>query len=447
MATTNTPLSTTTGGKDLKPLQNLPRTKSGSLYHKKLAEIAAAPPPSTLQKLVEYVPSQIAAWAGSYLKYTFQGKFTPFPVYPKGQKVFYNEQNGLYRLAGDSIFSGAPDPNETVRVSVAGDWGTGTDEAEMVANGMAASAPHFTIHLGDVYYVGDQPEMDENCLGIKNPENDFKPLSWPVGSVGGFALNGNHEMYAGGGPYFTSFFKWLGVRPSPGAAPCGQNASYFCLENDYWRIIAVDTGYNSVGVRILERIPLIDSISGVSGDCTLEDPIINWLQALVKPNGDNRGIILLSHHQYYSAFEQEYTKPSDQMKNFFNRQLIWFWGHEHRMAIYDGFQENEGIQAHGRCIGHGGMPVELGTPKDSPPWLVYDNRQYHNDEDIVVGYNGYVNLTFQGNKLTIDYRDVSTTDPSQNPLMKEEWTVDLVSGGLQRLPFTYYCTDPDFHHK
>jgi hypothetical protein len=135
------------------------------------------------------------------------------------------------------------------------------------------------------------------------------------------------------------------------------------------------------------------------------------------------------------------------MKSFFNRQLIWFWGHEHRMAIYDCFQENEGIQAHGRCIGHGGMPVELGTPNDNAPWHVYDNRQYPNDEGITVGYNGYINLTFQGNKLTVEYRDVKTTDPSQPPLMTEQWTVDINSGGLGAPQFTYHCTDPDFRHK
>lgn len=44
--------------------------------------------------------------------------------------------------------------HEDVRVSIAGDWGTGTDEAEAVANHMKLFNPHFTVHIGDVYYIG-----------------------------------------------------------------------------------------------------------------------------------------------------------------------------------------------------------------------------------------------------------------------------------------------------
>ena len=58
-----------------------------------------------------------------------------------------------------------------------------------------------------------------------------------LGSEGAFALNGNHEMYALGYGYFDHILPKLGVRGSPR----GQRASYFCLENDHWRIIALDT--------------------------------------------------------------------------------------------------------------------------------------------------------------------------------------------------------------
>lgn len=44
--------------------------------------------------------------------------------------------------------------HEDVHVSIAGDWGTGTDEAEAVANHMKLFNPHFTVHIGDVYYIG-----------------------------------------------------------------------------------------------------------------------------------------------------------------------------------------------------------------------------------------------------------------------------------------------------
>jgi predicted phosphodiesterase len=61
---------------------------------------------------------------------------------------------------------------------------------------MEQSDPDFTIHLGDVYYVGDDNEVRENFLGEKT--SPYAPVRWPMGAKGSFALNGNHEMYADG---------------------------------------------------------------------------------------------------------------------------------------------------------------------------------------------------------------------------------------------------------
>jgi len=40
--------------------------------------------------------------------------------------------------------------------------------------------------------------------------------------------------------------------PIKGGKAEGQHASYFCLENEHWRIIALDTGYRSIGIPVLE---------------------------------------------------------------------------------------------------------------------------------------------------------------------------------------------------
>jgi hypothetical protein len=58
---------------------------------------------------------------------------------------------------------------------------------------MEKSDPDFTIHLGDVYYVGDSNEMRENVLGEKT--SPYTPVKWPMGAKGSFGLNGNREMY------------------------------------------------------------------------------------------------------------------------------------------------------------------------------------------------------------------------------------------------------------
>ncbi len=41
-------------------------------------------------------------------------------------------------------------------ISLVGDWGTGTDEAESVAKRVLEFGPDFTVHLGDVYFVGGE---------------------------------------------------------------------------------------------------------------------------------------------------------------------------------------------------------------------------------------------------------------------------------------------------
>jgi Calcineurin-like phosphoesterase len=307
-----------------------------------------------------------------------------------------------------------------IRIALAGDWATGTDEAESVSKQIISFKPHYSIHLGDVYYVGGPHEVDENFLGIKNPRNSFEPCLWPNGSHGSFALNGNHEMYARGFAYFDRILPKLGLISH--GKPCGQKASFFCLENEYWRLIALDTGYNSVGWPLLEFF--------VESDCTLGREQIKWLRTIVRPREDDpRGIIILSHHQYYSRYDYWYPQPAKQLAKFFSRPVLWFWGHEHRLAIYEEFGIRSGVRAFGRCIGHGGMPVEL------PPALskhaqctveFTDSRHYPNDENLEIGFNGFAQMSLRDNQAMIQYVDVHGAT-----IFSESWLVE--DGKLQRV--------------
>jgi len=57
------------------------------------------------------------------------------------------------------------------------------------------------------------------------------------------------------------------------------------------------------------------------------------LKEMVRPEEDPRGVILLSHHQNYSGFQDQYAKPAQQLWNAgLQRRVLWFWGHEHRLA-------------------------------------------------------------------------------------------------------------------
>src|SRR6266849_3581371 len=169
--------------------------RSAALSQLHRAAEAAAPPNYPPESM--FSPSSLWEWFRNYLAYLFKKKhmFPPYTASP---------QNAIYDLLDEN-------GTENVRLSVAGDWGTGTNEAVAVARQMTNSKPHFTIHIGDVYYVGDPPSVNENCLGTKNPNNNYDAVTWPIGERGSFALNGNHEMYANGGGYFDVFIQILGA--------------------------------------------------------------------------------------------------------------------------------------------------------------------------------------------------------------------------------------------
>jgi len=163
----------------------------------------------------------------------------------------------------------------------------------------------------------------------------------------------------------------------------------------------------------------------------LPDQLVDWLRTTVKLEESQRGLVLLGHHQYYSAFERGFPRPAQQLAEFIKRPVLWFWGHEHRMAVY-GKASIGGIEAFGRCLGHGGMPVDIGVaPKAGEAHLVmYDDRQYTELEGTWVGFNGIANLTFHGELLTVEYRDIN-----YQLLLTEAWRTErgiLIGNRIER---------------
>ena len=255
-----------------------------------------------------------------------------------------------------------------IRVALLADWGGGNQHATAVADQVRLLNPaaDYCIHLGDVYYAGTEREVNNRFFGF-----------WPGPPVAGrsFALNSNHEMYSAGYPYFNVTLPRL-----------GQEASYFCLENDEWRLIGLDTGY-------------------VEHDLTVEQ--VEWLTALV--NGAQKRNILLSHHQPFSAFDrggggeerlQKWTRDLAQA----GKIDLWMWGHEHLCAVYKPFR---GIT--GRCIGHGCFPYD--RQKGSPH---YTGPNYPKVQWVETGadprrpkrgVHGFALLEFDGGGLTVSYID------------------------------------------
>jgi hypothetical protein len=139
----------------------------------------------------------------------------------------------------------------------------------------------------------------ENFLGEKT--SPYAPVKWPMGAKGSFALNGNHEMYADGNGYWKMVLPRMGLKERGNSGwGAGQWASFFCLENKHWRIIGLDTGYNSTRfdwgkVPVLQRSKWLRKTTWFKPGCTIPEALFAWLKSAVNPDGDKRGLILLSH--------------------------------------------------------------------------------------------------------------------------------------------------------
>jgi hypothetical protein len=355
-------------------------------------------------------------WIRKYIRGIFTGRYKPFPTYQ------LDGRDGVYPLRSTT-------DDDTIRFSVTADWGTGTEEAARVAEHMSAFRPDYTIHLGDVYYIGDEVEVDENFLGVQRTGQT--PVQFPRGAVGTLVMPGNHEIYGGGRPFYT---KVLGfASPTPGEP---QRASFFALESHHWRIIGLDTGYNSAGVPLLGSVPGLRSLKAIGGDGRLEQAELDWLRANVRPHERPKATLLLSHHQYYSAFPDEtFPKPGQQLAEFFHGQdVLWLWGHEHRLAIYDlhAPPDQPALRCFGRCIGNGGMPVETTQPiHKEVPLRFHDSRNnYPIGDGDTAGWNGFTTLALKGPNLTLEYRDLT------NRLLYTETFTATPTGSVQLVSAT-----------
>jgi len=326
------------------------------------------------------------------------------------------------------------------RIALAGDWGTGAYESEAVAIAMQHAAPDFTLHIGDVYYTGSKKEILQNCA--LKPGNNV--VAWPRGSKGSFAMLGNHEMFNRGFAYFDTFLPNLGFAPNGIYPKEGQQSSLFCLENEHWLVVGLDTGYNSVQW-------------GTSFGLTEEN--IGWLQECIfTAEKKNKGVILFSHHQYFSRFEGDYKKTAEQLAaiNGFlgTREILWIWGHEHRFSGYEISSEML-LKVHGRCIGHSGMPIDIKPPDTTktgvPPLAFYDNRKnpYYTEP---TGMNGYCLLDFTGNTLTLTYydgwwipknNDFENGAPSSRKILTEIFHAQ--NGEVKLMSREKHIPDPDFN--
>lgn len=221
----------------------------------------------------------------------------------------------------------AGEPEQKISVALFSDFGTGLYHSRFIARHLAALQPDYAIHLGDVYYAGRSTEFEEYFN---------KPLA-PVFAVSNFfALNANHEMLSGGKPYFNFL-----AQPQSRLRPAlQQEGSYFCLRNDRYQIIGIDTAFHKIGRH--DKRELND-----------------WLRQRLeegKKSSPARCNILLSQNEAFDLGKNEFKPLYHDLEEFITNRLVdfWFWGNAHYGALY---AKTEAAPFVGSCVGHGGHPI------------------------------------------------------------------------------------------
>jgi Calcineurin-like phosphoesterase len=283
----------------------------------------------------------------------------------------------------DFIINGAL-PSKA-RVAIVGDWGTGQQDAKALLAAIARKKPHVVFHLGDIYYAGTQFEYDNYFLNIWRSSLDLTKTRT-------FTLSGNHDMYSGGRAYYATI------------AALGQPASYFCVRNDDWQFLAMDTG-------------LHDNDAFGSSPTYLEDTEVRWLAQKVQTAGGRR-TVLLSHHQLFTAFESiggsgcVNPRLSAQLAGMLPNVTVWFWGHEHNQVIYERY---EGVLA--RCVGHGAYPVGITEIPATPAFAQVPLVKVTLSKGPSFYSHGYVILDLDGPRATASY--YQSSDPENTAMFTE----------------------------
>jgi hypothetical protein len=319
-----------------------------------------------------------------------------FKTLLQGKANFAQHANlsDYYHLIGDDA-----------RIVLVSDWGAHNDSAKAVATQIKALKPDYVIHLGDIYYAGQDDEADQflNLWPGSDPGNLIPTRN--------FALNGNHEMFSGAHAYFNK------VLPA-----FGQKASYFGLYNTYWQFLGFDSAY--IDHRLLPPPATVD---------TRLLSQWNWLVDKVK-NNPGLKTILLSHHQPFSS-DQDENSQCAAMKLDFDQFLAavspetiygWYFGHEHMCTIYSD-PPLPGLSLKARLIGNGCIPHLPPDDRAADPGCAsfdFKNRRTRSGTGDAI--SGFVLLTCKGPEIDIEYINEDGTPASDGlqsapKLFNETW--------------------------
>ncbi|APR80037.1 Hypothetical protein A7982_05384 [Minicystis rosea] len=317
--------------------------------------------PSPPEVIVGWLPGEDLdpGWISSLINY-FRSKRVPFRTHDASASPD-ERGSGVVRVADD------------ITITMVGDWGIGNASSSDIARCMRALHPNYTIHLGDVYYSGTPDEERERFTFV-----------WPAGRDGAFALNSNHEMYAGGEGYFE-------VALADDKFSLQDRCSYFALENSNNIIFGLDSAYPS-HAWLYEK-----------GE--LDEVQLRFLRKHAKRARDaGKRITVLTHHQPINMDGTLVAPLWEQVTNAVGPgDLSWYWGHIHGAAVFKPKRLHNGVTIHGRCVGHGGIPY---TPFDRVAAMEWTEPDKADDPDEGRrALNGFVSLRFAGDQLEETFYD------------------------------------------
>jgi hypothetical protein len=209
----------------------------------------------------------------------------------------------------------------------------------------------------------------------------YKPwmqtLQPDTSGITSFITPGNHDLYSGGQPFYDVIDKF------------GQPASYFCLRNQHWQLIGIDTALN-------------DRLGGPP--TSLEETEVEWLRDKINTAGGRR-TMLLSHHQLFSANDRFDGMSFNenlymQVEPLLPKVDLWLWGHEHDLVIFGDHLKLK----RGRCIGGSAFPVgkyEMPAVPKNPD--VPFNKQVMLSKGTVFYQHCYALIRLNGPGATVGY--------------------------------------------
>jgi hypothetical protein len=280
------------------------------------------------------------------------------------------------------------------RLVLMGDWGSAVRRAKAVGKQIeeqlkpanAGNRERHLIHLGDVYYAGREFEYQRvlECWPVN--ESDAE-------KIGSWCLNGNHDMFSGGKP----LYKFLGDPRFKKQNGC----TYFALENKDWLVFGLDSAFESEGGK--------GDAGGLAGGQA------EWIMKQIR-RAPHKKVMLLSHHQPFSAWENESPLLVEKLQPILQRDTpvaAWFWGHEHRWAVYEP-AHNINYPA---LIGHGGVPVYASSEQPNPERekvRAWDRRSFRHLLESY-SYLGFAVLDLDGAEGTVHYIDENGKPTKPDP--------------------------------